>query len=115
MWLFGSDKVVEMNKPIRHGEAMLIPITKKVKGKEYTSFIVAHSETGHHHILESKQPFVVSQSDKEFLIELFEPAKLVHKKQVDKHKTLPVAPGRYKIVYKTEYNPWEGVISRVFD
>lgn len=104
-----------MNKPIRHGEAMLIPIKGKVGGKKHTSFIIAHSETGHHHVLESKTPFKVSQTDKDFLIQLFEPAKLVHKKEVDKHKTLTVAPGKYKVVYKTEYNPWEGVISRVFD
>jgi hypothetical protein len=104
-----------MRKPIRHGEMLLVPITKKVTGKQHNEFIVAHSETGHHHVLESKKPFTVSQSDKEFLIELFAPAKLVHKKQVDKHKTLSVAPGRYKVTYKNEYNPWEGVISRVFD
>jgi hypothetical protein len=102
-------------KAIRHGEVMLVPITKHFTGQKHSSYIVGHSETQHHHVLESKKPFVVSQSDKEFLIELFEPAKLVHKKQVDKHKTLPVAPGRYKIIYKNEYNPWEGVISRVFD
>lgn len=102
-------------KAIRHGETMLIPIKRLVKGKEHTTFIIAHSETGHHHVLESKKPFVVSQRDKQFLIELFTPAKLVHKKTVDKHKTLTVAPGKYKVIYKTEYNPWEGVISRVFD
>lgn len=103
------------NELIRHGEMMLIPVTKQIKGDEHKTFILAHSETGHHHVLESKTPFKVSQSDKEFLIELFEPAKLVHKKTTDKHKTLPVAPGRYKVVYKTEYNPWEQVLGRVFD
>lgn len=104
-----------MNKCIRHGEAMLIPISKKVIGKKHTSFIVAHSETGHHHVLESKAPFTVSEKDKQFLIELFEPAKLVHKKTVDKHNTLTVAPGRYKVVYKNEYDPFQEVIRRVTD
>jgi len=104
-----------MNKCIRHGEVMLVPISKNFRGKEATTYIVGHSETGHHHVLESKTPFKVSETDKRFVIELFEPAKLVHKKSVDKHKTLHVAPGKYKVVYKTEYNPWEGVISRVFD
>lgn len=103
------------NKAIRHGEAMLIPVTKKVTGKQHKTFIIAHSETGHDHVLESDVPFTVSQNDKEFLIQLFEPAKLVHKKQIDKHKTLPIAPGKYKVVYKNEYNPWLQVISRVFD
>lgn len=94
---------------------MLVPIKDKVEGAEYSVFIVAHSETGHHHVLESKTKFVVSEKDKQFLVELFEPAKLVHKKTVDKHKTLTVPAGKYKVVYKNEYNPWEQVISRVFD
>lgn len=103
------------NKCIRHGETMLIPIKGKVEGAEYNIFIIAHSETGHHHVLESKVPFVVSEQDKQFVIELFEPAKLVHKKQVDKHKTLDIPAGKYKVAYKNEYNPWEQIISRVFD
>ncbi len=64
---------------------------------------------------ESKKPFVVSEEDKQFLIELFEPAQLVHKKTIDKHKTLPVPAGKYKVIYKTEYNPFEQVIQRVQD
>ena len=102
-------------KCVRHGEAMLVPVKKNFKGEEHNLFIIAHSETGHHHVLESKKPFKISQTDKEFLIELFEPGKLVHKKSVDAHKTLTIAPGKYQIRHKTEYNPWEGVISRVFD
>lgn len=104
-----------MNKAVRHGEAMLIPITKKITGTEYNAFIIAHSETGHHHILESKVPFIISEQDKQFLIELFEPAKLVHKKTTDKHNTLTIAPGRYKVVYKNEYDPFAQVIRRVTD
>lgn len=103
------------NKCIRHGEAMLVPVNTNFTGREHTSYIVAHSETGHNHVLESTTPFKVSETDERFLIELFKPARLVHKKTTDKHKTLPIAPGKYKIVYKTEYNPWEGVIQRVFD
>lgn len=104
-----------MNKCIRHGEAMLVPIKTKITGKSHTSFVVAHSETGHHHVLKSKVPFTVSEKDKQFLIELFEPAKLVHQKTSDKHKTLPIAPGRYKVVYKNEYNPFLQEIQKVQD
>lgn len=103
------------NKPLRHGEMMLVPVRTKVTGTEHNMFIVAHSETGHHHVLESKKPFIVNQSDKEFLIELFEPAKLVHKKTVDKHNTLTVAPGKYKVIYKNEYDPFKEIIRRVTD
>ena len=109
------NKENNMNKPIRHGEAMLVPITKAVRGKQHTQYIIAHSETGHHHVLESKVPFVVSETDKQFVIELFEPAQIVHKKQLDKHKTLPVASGKYKVVKKTEYDPWQEIIREVHD
>lgn len=104
-----------MNKCIRHGEAMLVPITNEVKGSQHNMFIIAHSETGHHHVLESKVPFTVSEQDKQFLIELFEPAKLVHKKTVDKHKTLTVPAGKYRVITKTEYDPWDKIIREVHD
>lgn len=104
-----------MNKPIRHGEILLVPINTKITGEKKTSYIVGHSESGHHHVLESKTPFVVSESDKQFVIELFEPAELVHKKTYDIHPTLPVAPGRYKVVRKTEYSPLERITRAVWD
>lgn len=104
-----------MNKPIRHGENLLLPVTKAVNGEKHTTYIIGHSETGHHHVLESKEPFVVSESDKEFLIELFSPAKLVHKKQMDKHNTLVINPGKYRVIKKTEYDPWQRIIREVHD
>lgn len=104
-----------MNKCVRHGEAMLVPIKDKVEGTEYNAFVIAHSKTGHHHVLESKTKFVVSEKDKQFLVELFEPAQLVHKKTIDKHQTLTIAPGKYKVVYKNEYNPFLQEIQRVKD
>lgn len=109
------NKEETMNKCIRHGEVMLVPIDRGFRGKQVTSYIVGHSETGHHHVLESKKPFKISETDKRFVIELFEPAKLVHKKTVDAHKTLTVPKGKYQVVHKTEYNPWTKTIQRVFD
>ena len=107
-----------MNYAIRHGEVLLQPVDKIPKGKtvKHTSFIVGHSETGHHHVLESKTGFDVAELDKAMLyIRLFEPANLVHKKTTNAHKTLKVPAGRYKIVHKTEYNPWTKIKQNVFD
>lgn len=104
-----------MNKCIRHGEAMLVPVDKEFKGRRRKRFIIAHSETGHHHVLESDKAFKISQKDEEFLIELFEPGRIVHQKAVDTHKTLPVPAGKYKVVQKTEYDPWQSVVREVFD
>lgn len=104
------------NKPIRHGEVLLHPISKLTgEATEHTSFIVGHSETGHHHVLLSKKPFRVSQSDKAFLIQLFAPAQLVHQKTVNKHNTLTIAPGVYEVIHKQEYDPFEKVMREVWD
>lgn len=114
-----------MSKYYRHGEVVLsrldeLPQFSKKLGitlAQYDAAIVGHSETGHHHVLESKTKFNVwTMKDKqELYLELFEPAKIVHKKQIDKHKTMPVEPGIYRVTYKTEYNPWTKVLQRVFD
>lgn len=108
-----------MNKCIRHGEVMLVPVNNTPEGefKEYDVFIVGHSETGHHHVLESKAKFeVMSDAEKKDLyLRLFEPARLVHKKQLDAHKTLTIQPGVYRVVHKQEYDPWNQIITRVFD
>jgi len=101
---------------LRHGENLLLPV-KEVKGavSQHGLFIVGHSESGHHHVLESKTDFNVIEDKDNLFLELFAPANLVHKKQQDKHRTLVVQPGKYQVKKKTEYNPWTQVISRVFD
>lgn len=105
-------------KPIRHGENLLYPVSKASgESSMHKIYIVGHSETGHHHVLESKTEFEVmdDQDKKELYLRLFEPAKLVHKKTVDKHKTLSIPAGTYRVIRKAEYNPWEKVMQRVFD
>lgn len=106
-----------MKYAIRHGEVLLQPVDKlpKAKVEQHTSYIVGHSETGHHHVLESDKKFDV-MLDKAFLyISLSNPATLVHKKTTDAHKTLKVPKGKYRIIHKKEYNPWTKVVQRVFD
>lgn len=46
-----------MKIPIIHGENALIPINELPKGvkKLFKTYIVGHSETGHHHVLEAKK------------------------------------------------------------
>lgn len=104
------------NKPIRHGEVLLVPVNKILAGRPMraTSFIVGHSESGHHHVLESEAPFSV-QDKKELYLRLFEPAKLVHLKETNTHKTLTVPAGVYKVLKKTEYDPFAKVRREVWD
>lgn len=107
-----------MNKPLRHGEILLLPVTKLPKGElsQHTHYIVGHSETGHHHVLESTEEFTILKAvDDSVWVEINRATKLVHKKQVDKHKTLPVSPGKYQVIYKNEFNPFTQLIQRVQD
>lgn len=105
-----------MSNGLRHGENILLPVSK-VTG-ELTShklFIVGHSETGHHHVLESKIDFNVLVENEKVFIELFSEANLVHKKTHDKHKTLKVKPGKYQVFRKNEYDPWQQLMREVWD
>lgn len=108
-------------KTIRHGEIMLVPVNSIPKN--YTQvfptkdYVVGHSETGHHHVLESKVNFeIVSDKEKqELFFRLFKPAKLVHKKVIDRHKDLVIPAGIYKRFHDTEYSPWDKIIREVKD
>lgn len=105
------------SKGLRHGENLLIrvPAIPSSDTKTYKNYIVGHSETGHHHVLESTKPFDVVIKDDQLWLELFSTAKLVHKKTHDKHNTLIVQPGKYLVKRKTEYDPWQQIIREVFD
>ncbi len=102
-----------MKKGIRHGEVILMPTEAKVSGKKVKKFIVAHSETGHHHVIEAEAPFTVDE--KRMLIELFDDAAIVHKKGFDAHKTLPLKPAVYERYEATEYSPFDQITRRVQD
>lgn len=106
-----------MNKPYRHGEALLLPVDKLPKGKtvKVNNQIIAHSETGHHHVLEAETDFEVLEDRKDIYIRLFEPAKLTHKKSVNQHRTLDIPTGTYKVIKKTEYDPWLKIKREVWD
>jgi hypothetical protein len=104
------------NKPIRHGEVLLYPVDSVPKGKttKHDLYIVGHSETGHHHILESKG-MQVTQTNKELFVRLFNPGRLNHKKTVNRHNDLTVAPGIYRSIRKTEYDPFLKMRREVWD
>lgn len=104
---------------VQHGEVWLQPVDKLPEGKvqKTKEYIIGHSETGHHHVLESATEFeVMSGDDKHDLyVRLFEPAKLVHKKTYDVHETKVITPGDYVVYQKTEYDPFREVVRAVFD
>lgn len=108
-----------MNKPLRHGENLLLPVSEMPEGKatSHKSYVVGHSETGHHHVLEATKAFdvLLEKKSKELFIELKDSATIVHKKTVNRHNDLTVKPGIYKVIHKLEYDPFTQLMRAVWD
>lgn len=110
------------NKPqiIRHGEVIMKPVSTLPQGmkleKEVKSHIVAHSETGHHHVLESIDFLKIYQGKGETFIELTKEGNLRHEKTgKDVHTPHKVAPAIYQIVIKKEFDYFQGALRAVRD
>jgi hypothetical protein len=106
------------NKPVRHGEVLLHPVATVPEGKvtEHKTFIVGHSETGHHHVLEAPKEYKVTKVGLDAVyVTLFDEGELVHKKTVNRHNNLLVAPGSYQVIRKNEYDPFAKIMREVWD
>lgn len=103
----------------RHGEVSLIP-TKTPKGakliKETKSFIVGHSESGHHHVLTATSPFKVYEHEGQTYIELTSEAKLTHQKTGEEtHGVQILEPTTWLRVIKKSFSYASKVMRRVQD
>jgi hypothetical protein len=108
-----EDKIV----PIMHGENFLQPVAALPKGQTTKAkmYIAGHSETGHHHVLESKADMEILETGSDRYVLIKEVATLFHKKSYDIHETVTIEPGVYKITHKTEYDPFAQVRRAVWD
>lgn len=111
-----------MKKPyiVRHGEVLLKQVAKLPKGakleKESKKEIIAHSETGHHHVLEAQKDFKIYTWKDERFIELPELAELWHQKTgKDAHMPHKIVPSFYKIIIKKQFDYFLGALQRVRD
>jgi hypothetical protein len=105
---------------VRHGEVILKPVDSIPQGailKETTKKnIVAHSETGHHHVLEATQDFKIYTMMGDTYIEIPSVATLRHEKTgKDVHTPHKIAPAIYKIEIKKEFNYFSGLLQKVRD
>ena len=110
---------------IRHGEVILKPISSLPKGAKLENtehkIVVAHSETGHHHILEVRNKVDMSKIKVytlkgETYLEVPEISELWHQKSgKDVHTPHEVKPSIYKINIKKEFNYYKGAMERVRD
>lgn len=109
---------------IRHGEVILKQTTlpkNAVLQKEDSNIIVAHSETGHHHILSVKDKVDMSKikvyvANGDTYLEVPQIAELWHQKSgKDTHTPHTITPAVYKVILKKEFDYFAGILRVVRD
>lgn len=98
------------------GDVLFRRIDKLPPGLLETSrngpLIVAHSETGHHHVIEDPVTRLFEKATREPMIcylmvdgSVGAGANVVHKRQFDTHATITLAPGCWEVRRQEEYTP----------
>jgi hypothetical protein len=69
--------------------------------------VIAHSETGHHHIIKERAAQLLIDETNAFLayLDIAEPTELLHLRSFDTHESLLLPPGKYEIRRQREYVP----------
>lgn len=102
----------------RQGECLFIRVDKfedndddyKTVSPENNKLIVAHSESGHHHVIDlvrSKQADMLISKTNELMgrLVLGEDCEVEHLRSHDTHDTLKLEKGNYVLRYRREYTP----------
>ena len=78
-----------------------------IKAESDGDYTVAHSETGHNHVMSSDDvDFYTSANDNFVLYAVVnKQTELRHLRSFDTHKTITVSPGIYRINRQREYTP----------
>lgn len=93
--------------PIRHGEILLLPVDSVPSGRRdrVTSCFVGHSESGHHHVLDSDEAFqqIVAENG-DLFVDLGRDTPLRHQKSYQQHRELTVPAGMWRVIRKSEFD-----------
>jgi len=94
------------------GDLLITKVGEVPEGFEKTppvgdQHIVAHSETGHHHVLanEGVDLYQAANDDFALYVVVSQPTELKHLRSFDTHESLLVSPGVYRINRQREYVP----------
>lgn len=104
---YRKEPMMSRRTPIRHGEVLLFPVPQIPDGRReaVTSCVVGHSESGHHHVLESDRLFAqIMAANGDLYVELDAPTPLRHHKTHQQHRELIVPPGAWRVIKKTEFD-----------
>lgn len=94
------------------GDVLLRRIDKLPEGlmpakAEGGVFVVAHSETGHHHVVKERSAQLLIDKTNAFIayLNVAEPCELEHLRDFDTHESLALEPGLYEVRRQVEYTP----------
>ena len=113
----GPQEVRKFKTMAAQGDLMLIRVGSIPTGLEKAEtedgkYIVAHSETGHHHVLEATknvEVFDVPNDELRSFIHIENmPAMLVHERDYDTHAPIQIDPGMYELRRQREYSAGSG-------
>lgn len=84
-----------------------LPANLKPATPEKGSYVVAHSETGHHHTVKERAAQLLIDETNTFISYLLvkEETTLDHQRPFDTHESISLAPGNYEIRRQREYVP----------
>ena len=70
-------------------------------------YVVAHSETGHHHVVKERAAQMLIYQTNAFLayLDVAEPTELEHLRSFDTHESYMLSPGKYEIRRQREHIP----------
>lgn len=76
--------------------------TNEANKSEIGHYVLAHSETGHNHVISGA---VTMYDENEFIsyLDVSESSNVVHLRNFDTHKTIKLPPGKYRITRQREY------------
>lgn len=70
-------------------------------------YVIAHSETGHHHVVKERGAQLLIDETNTFIawLDVAEPTVLEHLRSFDTHESYRLEPGRYEIRRQREFAP----------
>ena len=94
---------MENKKGYRQGDVRLAPIEALPEGLRVKDSIIAHSETGHHHVM--KNAVVYTDVKGQQYVQVQKEALLMHQKEQEAHEQIQIPKGIYKVMHQREFSP----------
>ena len=100
------------DRPSFQGDLMIRRVDAVPAGLEPSApaegrHVLAHSETGHHHVVDSRAAELLIDRTNAFIayLRVLEPCEVEHLRAHDTHEALALAPGLYELRRQREHAP----------